>query len=238
MLQNTPKTLISQIFKPGDGLNHNRNWKSFFDIYHPFIRSSISLSLITRNWRDVNEHVLEEITSDVLVSLVKNKKPFDRSKNFKGLLKQIIDRRVIDYIKKQNQAKNQVNPDLDSPIGNDDSGQTLNDILSMENPDGTYITETKHKVNNRRQINISYGEVERNGRYATLRDMVNAVKDSVPPRTYSIFERIKIYEEDVTHVMKDMNLNRGQVDNAIYKFTKKLKELAQTEEYRKELIND
>jgi DNA-directed RNA polymerase specialized sigma24 family protein len=71
---------------------------------------------------------------------------------------------------------------------------------------------------------------------STLKAMLEDLRSQVAPRSYQIFERIKMLEHSPASVAKDLNIERNTVDNAVYRCLKKLKELAQSDEYKREII--
>jgi RNA polymerase sigma factor (sigma-70 family) len=217
----TPKTLISRIYSPQKGMHNNLAWTSFFNLYHEAIQASIYKSLAKNGWLKVNEQVMEDIISDVLVSLLKTQVDYDRSKNFRGFLKQTIDWRVTDYIRKQNTAINRNTQSYDVNISDESETKSV-EMIKSEDPNALEILEEKE-------------EEERKAHQRSLMaTMIEDLRTRVAPKTFQIFERSKLHHENIEKIMKDLNVTRGVVDNANYKCLNKLKELARQDDYKKE----
>jgi DNA-directed RNA polymerase specialized sigma24 family protein len=65
--------------------------------------------------------------------------------------------------------------------------------------------------------------------------LLDDVRDRVSPRVFVIFDAVKLQHQSPEEVAKEFQVSRHVVDNSIYKVISKLRELAQTPDYRKEI---
>ena len=70
---------------------------------------------------------------------------------------------------------------------------------------------------------------------ALLGTMLAALHAEVPPRTYLIFELVKLNGQSPDAVAEQMGVQRNVIDNTIYKAIKKLREISEREEIQQEL---
>jgi len=72
-------------------------------------------------------------------------------------------------------------------------------------------------------------------RSALLGTLLAALHAEVSPRTYLIFELVKLNGESPEEVAEQLGIGRNVIDNTVFKTMKKLREISQREEIQQEL---
>ena len=78
-------------------------------------------------------------------------------------------------------------------------------------------------------------EADRAHDRAVLALLLDDVRDRVSPRAFAIFDAVKLQQRSAEEVAEEFGVNRHVVDNSVHKVLNKLRELAQTPDYRKEI---
>ena len=84
-LPDTPKTIIERLVDPDSSSLWNLTWRRFFDLYHAPIKIMIGNSFFKRGIYSIPGSVIDDIVSDVIVSLNKifTAKLYDRKKSLR-----------------------------------------------------------------------------------------------------------------------------------------------------------
>ena len=72
-------------------------------------------------------------------------------------------------------------------------------------------------------------------RNALLGTLLTALHAEISPRSYLIFELVKLNGESPEEVATQLGIQRNVIDNTIYKAMKKLREISKREEIQQEL---
>lgn len=207
----TPKSVISKLMrKDGDKLLWNNSWRIFFDVYFGIIKLMAQKSLRQLGWNSYSETDLDEIVSKIFLSLVEsfsngNYKPAD-NRHFRGFLKQIVVRRVVDFLRTQDRKRTI-------------SVESI-EILSALNRENEAVEEYFKQLDE---------DEMRQYIRTQIMDLWESIRPAHSPETALIFEMRVLEKRPVMEICKELNVDRAKVDKAVHRITKKLHE-----EYKKE----
>lgn len=213
----TPVSLISRLKDPGTGTRWQDSWRKFFDLYHGAIRASVLRAYSRHNWSTVPEVLLQDTIAEVVVAFcqVQQKTAFDPTKGqLRAHLCQLAAWKVADQIRRQQRSRSET--PIQHPCYADESPAIQQQQISQW------------------QIEI---EARENAAYqaALLNTLLDDARARVSPRSWLIFDLVKLQHKAPDEVANEFRVHRHIVDNAVYKVVKKLKELASNEDYRKEI---
>ena len=196
--------------KDGDKLLWNNSWRIFFDVYFGIIKLMAQKSLRQLGWNSYSETDLDEIVSKIFLSLVEsfsngNYKPAD-SRHFRGFLKQIVTRRVVDFLRTQDKKRTI-------------SVESI-EILSALNRENEAVEEYFKQLDE--------DEMKQYLR-TQIMDLWESIRPAHSPETALIFEMRVLERRPVMEICRELNVDRAKVDKAVHRITKKLHE-----EYKKE----
>lgn len=213
---NTPYTLISRL-KASEPKSLNDSWREFLVYYRPALEESVKACFARYNWTKAAPCLIDETLAEVVVSFsnLQRNKPFNSDMGkLSTLLRQIVKYRVIDQIRKRKRDN-----EHDSISAADDGDEiSSRSILDQVDLDRWEENETR-----------AYQR-------ALLAAILANVRELVSPRTFLIFDQVKLQHNDPETVAKEFGIARSVVDNSVYKVMKKLKELAQNPDYKKEIL--
>ncbi len=212
---NTPVTLLARLEERENGVPNQQAWESFFDLYHGAIRMTVKGAFLECGWHTTPEDVLEDTISDVVVSFYKGGQSFDPEKGkFRNYLRQLARWRVRDQLAKSlATAEKVLKQGISLPDDDHPSALTSNTASPDEVLNGRDIQEYRDTL---------------------LATLLEDVRQRVGPQTFAIFELCKLQGQTPDEVAAFFKVKRNAVDNAVYRVTRKLKELAAQPEYRKE----
>ena len=218
-IPNTPQTIIAQLVDPQKVEIWNGAWRRFFDIYHAPIKIMVSNSFYKRGWYGTPNHVVDEVVADVVISLNKvfTQNQYDSKKSrFRFFLKTVCDRRVVDYIRKN-------------------SNDMKSDSIDDEESSALYNAETELA----QEANAQLAEEEiRALKHALIMDAYTTIRHNFDARTCAAFEMIKLEDANMEDVVRELGVSTNVVNNAVYRITKKLKEILSQDEKLKEFYNE
>lgn len=205
----TPLTLLSRLRTRSLGHRWQHSWTTFFDCYYNPTKTCVRARFHRNNWTSVAEADLNEVTMQVIDSLYEGgglvELDFAKGK-FRQMLTVICSRRVADFIRSRRRNQNDMSIEADGATGG------LNELAHQQ-----------------------HDQLEDAGfKAAYVATLLEELYHEVSPQTYQIFERVKLLGEEPDAVAEDLGIKRGVIDNTIYKTKKKLLEIAQRPEIRKE----
>lgn len=211
----TPVTLLARLEERKNGVPNQQAWESFFDLYHSAIRMAVEGAFRSCGWHSTPKSILEETISDVVVSFYKGGQSFDPEKGkFRNYLRQLAQWRVRDQLAKSLATaermvrQGMVLPDDDHPSALASDTESAVELLSARD-----LQEYRD---------------------ALLATLLEDVRQRVAPQTFAMFDLCKLQGKTPDEVATFFKVKRNAVDNAVYRVTQKLKELAAQPEYRKE----
>lgn len=185
------------------------SWEEFFDLYHDAVGVCVQGAFRRHGWNDVPDADFQDVVLSVFVSLFQGHESFDPAKGrFRQLLTTLCQRRVVDFLRTHIRKSSQL-----TSLDADEYGEKELEAAFAKN------SSTEETAFHR----------------ALLGTMLAALHAEVPPRTYMIFELVKLHGESPDTVAEQMGIQRNVVDNTIYKAMKKLREISQREEIKQEL---
>lgn len=211
----TPKTVIEQLVSPENNSAWNGAWRKFFDLYHAAIRVMVSNSFYKRGWYGVPSHVIDEVIEETVLSLNKifYENRFDSSKSrFRFFLKTICDRRVVDFLRENTNARQESIEETDSGV--------LENIEALATEDA--------------RAQLAEEEV-RAFRQAVFLDAYLSVRHFFDARTCIAFEMVKLEDVPVETVVRELGISPNVVNNAVYRITKKLRAVLSENQDLKEI---
>ncbi len=218
-IPNTPQTIIAQLVDPAKVEIWNGAWRRFFDIYHAPIKVMVSNSFYSRGWYNTPSHVIDEVVADVVISLNKifNENKYDSQKSrFRFLLKTICDRRVVDYVR-----NNSIDMQSDSIDADDSNALSTVEIMLASDADSQLAEEEIRAL-----------------KHALIMDAYTTIRHNFDARTCAAFEMIKLEDANMDDVVNELGVSANVVNNAVYRITKRLKEVLTQDEKLKEFYNE
>ena len=215
----TPKTIIEQLVSPGKASLWNLTWRRFFDLYHAPIKIMVGNSFFKYGIYSIPNNVIDEVVSDVVISLNKifNENLYDPKKSrFRSYLKTICDRRVVDYLRR-----------------NVDSFKT--DSLDE---DGGGVKAMAESIAQESQNAKLAEEEQRAFKESVVLDAYMSIRHNFDPRTCTAFEMVKLEDMDVEKVVEELGVSPNVINNAVYRITKKLREVISDNPSMKEFFDE
>lgn len=205
----TPLTLLGRLKHQEMPRLWESSWEEFFDIYHNAVSVCVLGAFRRHGWHDVPVHDLQDVVIAVFESLFRGHESFDPAKGrFRQFLTTLCQRRVVDFIRSHARKSSKLTS-LDA------------DGFQESNVDPAF---TKPST-----------EEEDAFRKALLATLLSALHAEVSPRTYMIFELVKLNGESPEDVAEQLGIQRGVVDNTVFKAMKKLREISKREDIQQEL---
>lgn len=209
-LPNTPRTIISQLIDTEKIELWNGAWRRLFDIYHAPISIMVTKEFHKHGWYDLPIHVVDEVVSDVVISLnnyFSNGK-YDRNKGkFRFLLKKMAMCRAMDYMRKNYK------------------------YLTTKPLDAADYTEIKLEDISDHDVRLSLDADEVQAfKYSMILDAYESIRHKFSPRTCLAFEMIKLENKKVEEAMEELGVDSNSINNAVYRIMKKLKEVVYNDE--------
>lgn len=164
-------------------------------------------SFATHGWYSVPLHVQDELISDVVLSLDKifrdSKYEKERSR-FRHFLKTIIDRRVVDYMRKY-YASN-----TDKQVSIEVLENTANGHQNSAFPDANSALDAGEELAFRR---------------AAILDCYESIRYKFDPQYCLAFEMVKFEGKKVSEAVEALGIDSATISSAIYRITKALRAL-------------
>jgi RNA polymerase sigma-70 factor (ECF subfamily) len=214
----TPVTLVSRLKESNGDARWHEDWRKFVKDYQGALEKSVYGAFAKRGWYHVDSLLVEEIVADVVVSFLKRQTetPYDPEKgNLRSFLSQVVQWRVVDFIRRH--SARAVHERLD--VHADHVGEEQSAAQGIDARDVQKWEEEEDLAHQR----------------AILAMLIDDVRERVSPRAFAIFDAVKLQHRSPEEAAKEFQVNRHVVDNSIYKVINKLRELAQTPDYRKEI---
>lgn len=212
----TPKSVISEMLNQNKGTVWQKSWNTFFEIYYSTMLSMAKNVFKNIGWLSVPNEDMEEIISESVISIVnafKNGKYQNGKYRFRGFLKQIITRRIIDFIRRKN--KKRLVPveilDLYENAKKFDACEGSNPFERLEDDEAD---EYKKSV---------------------VMDAWENIRPSFSPQTCLIFEMSQLEGKNVPEISEILGVTRNIIDSCVHRVLKKLKSKLEEENYRREL---
>lgn len=203
----TPKTLLGRLKNREMPRLWENSWEEFFDLYHEAVRVCVAGAFRRNGWHDVPEQDLQDLVLRVFEQLYTHPDAFDPERGrFRQFLATLCHRRVVDFLR-THMRRDAKNVPLET-AGGDALESGLADYSMRE--DEAF-------------------------RRALLGTLLAAVRQEISPRTFLMFERVKLHGESPDTVASDLGVGRGVVDNTIYKAMQKLREISLRPEIQQEL---
>lgn len=215
----TPKTIIEQLVSPGKASLWNLTWRRFFDLYHAPIKIMVGNSFFKYGIYSIPNNVIDEVVSDVVISLNKifNENLYDPKKSrFRSYLKTICDRRVVDYLRR-----------------NVDSFKT-----DSIDEDGSGVKAMAESIAQESQNAKLAEEEQRAFKESVVLDAYMSIRHNFDPRTCTAFEMVKLEDMDVEKVVEELGVSPNVINNAVYRITKKLREVISDNPSMKEFFDE
>lgn len=215
----TPKTIIEQLVSPGKASLWNLTWRRFFDLYHAPIKIMVGNSFFKYGIYSISNNVIDEVVSDVVISLNKifNENLYDPKKSrFRSYLKTICDRRVVDYLRR-----------------NVDSFKT-----DSIDEDGGGVKAMAESIAQESQNAKLAEEEQRAFKESVVLDAYMSISHNFDPRTCTAFEMVKLEDMDVEKVVEELGVSPNVINNAVYRITKKLREVISDNPSMKEFFDE
>ena len=215
----TPKTIIEQLVSPGKASLWNLTWRRFFDLYHAPIKIMVGNSFFKYGIYSIPNNVIDEVVSYVVISLNKifNENLYDPKKSrFRSYLKTICDRRVVDYLRR-----------------NVDSFKT-----DSIDEDGGGVKAMAESIAQESQNAKLAEEEQRAFKESVVLDAYISIRHNFDPRTCTAFEMVKLEDMDVEKVVEELGVSPNVINNAVYRITKKLREVISDNPSMKEFFDE
>lgn len=211
---NTPNTIISKLQEPDAEYEWHKAWQSFFDIYHIVIKVMVENEFRRNNWYNITHQMTEDIIVSVLMSLNKyfvEKKYIKEKGKFRYLLKKIVFRRTVDYMRKnykymqQESIEDEENSNNERYIDKEDFLKKLDD-----------------------------NEIQA-FKYSIILDVYNVIRKDFSPTTCLAFEMIKLENKNTKEVALELGISPKQATDGIYRLMQRLKENIENDKGLREL---
>lgn len=206
----TPVTLIGRLRDPDDPLGWDSNWQRFFDLYHSVIRACVFSGLRKQGWGLICDADVDDIVVNLMEDLYATDKPPIDVKNysFRQMLRMLVHRRVVDFIRKRQKHRNDVGGFAVDEL----------DALPSNEPEKAEEKEAFQQ--------------------AALVRLLDVLRTKVRPQVFLIFELVKLKGVAPAQVAVELGVERGVVDNSVFKAMQKLRELAQNPDLQKEFNHE
>ena len=218
-LPKTPQTIISRLVNPDSASLWNLTWHRFFDLYHAPIKIMIGNSFFKRGIYSIPGNVIDEIVSDVIISLNKifTNNLYDPKKSrFRSYLKTICDRRVVDYLRRNVEAFK-----TDSLDDENCNMKEMAESITLESESAKLAEEEQRAF-----------------KESVVLDTYMSIRHNFDPRTCTAFEMIKLEDADVDRVVEELGVSPNVVSSAVYRITKKLREVISGDPSMKEFFDE
>ena len=205
----TPLTLLGRLKHREMPRLWETSWEEFFDLYHNAVNVCVMGAFKRHDWHDVPPPDLQDVVLAVFESLFRGHASFDPAKGrFRQFLTTLCQRRVVDFIRSHIRKSSKLTS-LDS------------ESFEEKEIDPAFA---RHST------------VEEDAfRSALLGTLLAALHAEVSPRTYLIFELVKLNGESPEEVAAQLGVQRTVIDNTVFKAMKRLREISQREEVHQEL---
>jgi RNA polymerase sigma factor (sigma-70 family) len=216
MFPKTPITLLARLPQPvtqrDDAAKRmwQRSWEEFIQIYGVAIRQSVCSAFRSCRWTVVRPEMVDEVLSDVLVTLVRRLESFTYNPEvgtFRSFVRRIVRGKVIDRIKVER------------------AGVQLDDTEWEQIPD--VESEAAWEVMDREE-RLAW-------RAGAMGLLLTELRERVTPQNYQIFEMTKLMRRPVQEVIDQLGVSRTHVDNANSRAVRLLAEMAKKMEFRGEI---
>ncbi len=217
----TPKTVLEKLISPEKNAAWNGAWRDFFDIYHATIKVMVCNSFYKRGFYGVPANTTDDVIADVVISLNEIFKAhrYDAAKSrFRNFLKTVCDRRVVDFLRKNGNA-----PETESL--NDGGGNVI------------ARAERAAAASSPSEPEMLEAEEQRAFRRAILLDAYTCIRSEFAPNTCIAFEMVKLEGIPVESVVSKLGVSPNNINNAVYRITKRLREMLSGNENFKELMS-
>ena len=169
-------------------------------------------SLRKFGWSSVSDSDIDEIVSNTFGSLIDafadGKYKPSGNHYFRGFLKQIVARRTVDFLRKQNKKRTI-------------SVESIEIISALQRENGAAEDYFKKLDDEEMQL----------FRRTQIMDLWESIRPAYSPETALIFEMRILRDMPIQKICDELNVDRTKVDKAVYRIRKKLRE-----EYEKENI--
>jgi len=210
VFQDTPATLLSQLHDANHGAAWERAWDDFVRFYQPAIRAAIESEFYSCGWKSLSPDLVAETSNEVFIRFLRAQVSFryDPAKGkLRGYLTQLIGWIVKDKLRAS--LRNPLTRAQDLEPSTEPSIEILERVMEKE---------------------------DRAWKDAVLGLLLEECRRSVSPQTYMIFELTKLQEMPVETVMLQLGVSRSTVDSANHRMSRKLQQLLDNPDYRKELL--
>lgn len=211
----TPKSVINVLLQNNNNNPMwNKSWRIFYKIYYELICAMIHNSLRKMNWNSYSQDDIADITRDTFCSLFEafSNGKYKNSFHFRGFLKQLVYRRTVDFIRKQNRRR----------------------TIAVES-----IEIVEHLTNNDESASNYFSKLNEQEKIlhkrALIMDIWESIRPAYSPENAIIFEKRILEEESVTDICEELDIDRAKVDRTVHRIIKKIKEEISKENYSKEL---
>ena len=131
----TPRTLVARLRDQANPLRWEQSWQEFFDLYHAVIRTCVKSALQRQGWYNTCPADVDDIVGDLMRNLYEpDDGPIDvRQYRFRQMLRMLAHRRVVDFIRRRQGQKLQVNGD--PAIALADKKEATEGVAKAETPE-------------------------------------------------------------------------------------------------------
>ena len=210
----TPNTVIKEMLLQENKKLWQKSWASFLEIYYETMRLMAKNAFARIGWippKSDFDDVVQEGVCSILDAFGKGRYQPDKYR-FRGFLKRIIVRRVIDSVRSQNKHKT-VNVEslnmLEALANRGEGGAEFFDAL-MDDEFNAY-------------------------RKSILLDIWENIRVAYGPESVLIFEMRVLREMPVREICETLSVERAKVDKCIHRILKRIREECEKDFYRKEL---
>lgn len=214
---NTPTSVISGMLKKEQTMAWQSAWKVFVEIYYSTMLAMAKNEFSRFGWTNTSDDEIEEVISATTLSIIDvfKKGKYEKGHKFRGFLKRIISRRVVDYIRTKNRKRTLAveSTNFLDAINNSD--------LNIDKSDGYYESLEENE-------SIAY-------RKSVVLDAWENIRPAFSSQTALIFEMSYLENRPIGEILTSLGVDRKKVDNALHRVIKKLKQKVNEEDYRKEL---
>ncbi|MFI3291409.1 MAG: sigma-70 family RNA polymerase sigma factor [Opitutales bacterium] len=212
----TPVSVISDMLKKEHTATWHSAWKVFYEIYYSTILAMAKNEFSRIYWKASEVELAEVISATVLsiVDIFKRGK-YVKGYKFRGFLKKIVARRVIDYVRSQNKKRTV-------------SIEAM-DLLDALNASDSNIERGKDFFEKLEE------DEAREYRKSVVMDAWENIRLTFSSQTALIFEMSQLEEKSVAEISKLLKVEREIINGAVHRVLKKLKEKLSETDYKKEL---
>lgn len=206
-LPDTSLSLISRLRDEGDSLTWQVSWKRFLELYHqPLMSMAGHLYRVHTNGLAPSQSAIEDVVACVVVDFCRKNRFDPALGRLRTYLRLLTNARVVDLLRKEKPLQHESLDDAGDPFGD-----TLAESLPAESP-----------------------EERESFQSALLATLVEDLRLHIPHRHFEIFELVKLKGMSPEEAAAELGVQRGVIDNTVYKVTKKLREIASKPEYQEE----